>query len=224
MRPRTDWSAEIALAFALVIGLGAFNIFKFPAQLAAARFSGAVIPNATHTHAYELDQFVAIHSIGGDRRVRGGTERGSALHVLVVPPAVKVTGVSRGGGLTNPGVVGKRLTVTYRVDEGPHAGAEVRVEAEYDAFRQTATLYGERYRLKKGNLFVVRLRDDLQPSVTQLDATVSEEQQDPRELLRVFRSAAREDPLVRGALDAILDPPARPRRGCSRAKAPAAAT
>jgi hypothetical protein len=226
MRPRADGSAERALGVAF-LALVLVKLLSGPAAFNAARLSGAVVPNTTRTHSIELGRHVEILSIAGDRRVLlGPSERASALHVLVVLPPGASTTIDR-----SPGAGGslreRTIASTYRLDEGAHGGATV-VSATYDLVRRTATIDGQRYRLSRGNLFVVLLNDELHPIVTQLDATVGEEQQDQRELLRAFRSAAREDLLVRGVLDVILatpaEPHARPRRNCLRGKAPAAAT
>jgi hypothetical protein len=225
MRPRADGSAERALGIAF-LALVFLKLFSGPAELAVARLSGAVVPNTNSTNSIELGRHVEILSISGDRRVLlGPGERASALHVLVVLPPGVATTID-----PSPGAGGSprewKIQSAYRLDGGAHRGATMEVAASYNLFRRTATIQGERYRLSRGNLFVVRFTEDLRPVVTQLGATVSEEQPDALMLLGAFRSRTRSDAEVQRALSAILDVPARPakRRNCGRAPAPMAAT
>lgn len=223
-KPRRDWSAERALGLAYLT-LILLTPFSPALQMTGAELTGAVMPNHTSASRLGIRERVDIHSIGGDRRVLwGASEHAAALHLLVVLPAKKATLIDHPPGSADSPVE-RTIGGTYRLDDGAHRGAVVRAEATYDLFRRTATIGGARYRLSRGNLFVVRVDENLHPVVTQLDQSFGG-MDDQRALLRAFRSGSRSDPQVRRALSAILDAPAPPakRRNCARAAAPLAAT
>ena len=224
IKPRRDGSAEGALGVAL-LALVFLKLAGPGLQMTGARLTGAVMANHTSTSSFEFERRMDLHSIGGDRGLLwGANEHVAALHLLVVLPAKEVTVLDRPPRLDGSPLE-HTIGGTYRLDDGAHRGAVVPAEATYDLVRRTATIGGVRYRLSRGNLFVVRLGDDLQPVVTQLHASFGD-LNDQQGLLRAFRAHTRSDAEVQRALSAFQDPPVRrgARRGCGRAKPPTAAT
>ncbi len=202
MSPHADGSNGRAVR-AMLLALVFVGLFKTPAQTVLARLSGAVMANSTHTHTLEFGRRVDVNTISGDRRtLLGRYERAAALHVLVVWPE----GVTADGSGSRP----------TRAPE---------VELTYEPFRRVAVIGGEEYRLRRGNLFVVRMTDDPRPVVAQLRSTIRDEP-DEWVLLRAFCLASH-DAEVRSAVTSVLawpgDAEARG-RPCAGRRLPAAAT
>jgi hypothetical protein len=184
----------------LLLALVFSALLKTPAQEVLARLSGAVIPNAT-SESIEHGGRVKIVSIAGDRRLPwGDARRASALHVVAVVP----TGAARGDGTRSAvDMPGSPSGSAREAGGGSDAAREIEVGITYDPLWRTATIGGRVYRLRRGNVFVVRMTGAPRPVVTQLDTTISAEGNHPG-VLRVVCSRTR-DAEVRSEVSVILD-------------------
>jgi hypothetical protein len=185
---------------ALLLALAFSALLKPPAQAVLARLSGAVIPNATYERI-EYGGRVKIVSIAGERRLPwGDAKRAAALHVVAVVPAGAAGGDGARSAIDFPGPA---IGSAREAGGGRGDAWERDVEVTYDPFWRTATIGGVVYRLRRGNLFVVRMTGAPRPVVTQLDTTIVAERNEPG-VLRVVCSRTR-DAEVRSEVSTILD-------------------
>ena len=172
----------IRLALLCLVVFLVTPMLKYLGQSAWIYLSSAVTPNSTGTTSFANEGKVLL-SVGGERWASWySQEQATAFHALVIPPwgAFRKDGGSSGGDDFTHKVTLEWLRTRDRV--GAHEGAEAgSFTIVYHALTQSVSVGTDTYRLAKGNIFVVRLDDEWQPHVTQVEAVLDK----PAELVDV---------------------------------------
>ncbi len=163
------------VALGITIGLSmmiAVNVLPHLAKKWCVYLSGAVMVNASRTNRY-TDKPVRILSVTGEKWATWDKmESGSAYHVLIVLPVVIPDDdgfVSGGDGFTHTNIEMLRPSKGQFYSDP----TEVRqLAVTYNAVWKTITVGSQTYRLRSGNLFVVRFDENWQSKVTQLEETI----------------------------------------------------
>lgn len=154
------------------------------------------MPGGARTHTY-FDRPIRILSVEGQRwGTWAALERASAYHALVIFPPGELSNaesVSGGDDFTHTKV--ERWRLMRGQPPGRFTAEERELEIVYDALWQTVTVGTRTYQLANGNLFVVRYDEQLQPAVTQLNATLNREGS-TEEVVAAFKAQLREDAIA----------------------------
>lgn len=137
--------------------------------------SSAVIPHGTTTHSFVDYPNIKLLSVEGERWTSENERlRAKAYYALVILPKIPL----RENGSVSGGN-SKTYTNTLKWLSDSNSAGNYRNTQErdltviYDAIFQTIKIDSESYSLSRGNLFVIRLNEEWQPQVTQLDTIVS---------------------------------------------------
>jgi hypothetical protein len=158
--------------------------------------SGAVIPHGSTTTSFNTYPNIKLLSVEGERWTsENKTTRASAYYALVILPQVSLRengSVSGGDGKT-------QISTLKWLRESNSAGnyqstKERDLAVTYDAIFQTMRIDTESYSLSKGNLFVIRLDEEWQLQVTQLNTIVSGD--DEFEARKYFKGAVPDEEAV----------------------------
>ncbi len=183
MKQRKTRAPIFWLILALIIILFALSL-KPSAEKYWLYASGAVIPNGTSKHRFSdgawTDSYsgfpdVCLLSATGERWVSSKKAvRARAYYALVILPRVPLreNGSSSSGDDRTQISTLKWLRENSPADERQNTGEELDLSVTYNAIFQAVTIDSENYSLAKGNLFVIRINEELQPQVTQLDAII----------------------------------------------------
>lgn len=186
MKQRKTRAPIFWLILALIIYLFALNL-KPSAEKYWLYASGAVIPNGTSTHSfsggtwtYSYSGFPDVYLLSavGERWVSSKKAvRAKAYYALVILPRVPLR--ENGSSSSNDGRTQistlKWLRENSPADERQNTAEKFDLSVTYNAIFQAVTIDSENYSLTKGNLFVIRINEELQPQVTQLDAIIRED-------------------------------------------------
>ena len=183
MKQRKTRAPIFWLILALIIYLFALNL-KPSAEKYWLYASGAVIPGGTSTtkfsdgtwkYSYSGYPDVYLLSAVGERWVSSKeTVPARAYYALVILPRVPLRengSIGSNDGRTHIKTL-KWLRENSPADERQNTEEEFDLSVTYNAIFQAVTIDSENYSLAKGNLFVIRINEELQPQVTQLDAII----------------------------------------------------
>lgn len=161
---------------------------------------GGVLPNRPISGGGS-EKPLELISVGGHQFRPPFSNDVAAYHILLVFPSTRVTESESAfyEGDVSMRTVGRWLVQT----EG--RTRDVRLESRYDAAFKTLKIDGRRYRLSKGNVFVVRLGDGRPPRVAQLDTTVAELTTNPRVVECAVRARLPDDAEIQRHLGGVYD-------------------
>jgi hypothetical protein len=139
--------------------------------------SSAVIPHGSTTRSFVDYPNIKLLSVQGERWTSENKRtRAKAYSALVILPKVSLRengSVSTGDGRTQTDTL-KWLRENSLANDYQNT-EERNLTITYDAIFQTMRIDSESYSLAAGNLFVIRFDEKWQPQVTQLNTTVSED-------------------------------------------------
>jgi hypothetical protein len=121
----------------------------------------------------------------------------SIYHALVFYPGGSVTGSGGGGNWSDDPVSSQVVIWTLPSKTGSFSenASQRKLEITHNAIEATVTIEGKTYQLNHGNMFIIRMDDNWNPIVTQLNVKY-EEHTTQQTMLGRFKSIFRNDPSI----------------------------
>ena len=156
------------------------------------------ISAGSQMHACKGNSAVVVLNIGRRETIDATSPLDvSVYHALVLHPAAVVSGSGSGGRWSDDPVQSYVAIWTPLKADGFFSAdtPQQKLEILHNAIDASVTIGGITYKLTAGNMFVIRLGADWQPTVTQLGAKF-EDKATPQTTLSRFKSILKNDPAV----------------------------
>jgi hypothetical protein len=159
---------------------------------------GITMSAGSQMHAGKGNSAVVVVNIGRRETIAATSPLDvSVYHALVLHPGAVVSGSGSGGRWSDDPVQSYVVMWTPLKANGFFSAdtPQQKLEILHNAIDASVTIGGKTYKLTAGNMFVIRLGADWQPTVTQLGETF-EDQATPQTTLSRFKSILKNDPAV----------------------------
>jgi len=161
---------------------------------------GVALPVNSRMRGFEGNRGLLIGLLG--RRKTIPTAQATAVsiyHALVFYPGGAVTGGGSGTNWSDDPVSIQGVTWTLPNEAGSFSenASQRELEIKHNAIDETVTIRGETYYLSRGNIFIIRMRKDWTPDVTQLNDRLDQDASEQSVLVR-FKSIMRSDVSIQG--------------------------